>query len=290
MCQSRADGGRRCYAHQFLRVDKLEEEYTAASPDSPEAADLAQRLEVARRELRQTRTGLQQHIAQTMAPGKPYDADELTSTINAYVAGEPSGRSLTLPGGRYRVLAAHTSHGHTILEVAGATSAQSLSRSVTDRYNANAFGKQVARVSAAELRRDFPTMLVLADGSAGAAVRASGEISAVFSDGTSRGTARALIPIAVQHGGTYLECFDTYLPRIYRASGFIPVASIPFDREFAPTGWDYKAMENIAPPRGEPDITFMVTPKQHAKLGYPEPQRFQSYDEADQYTRTGQMS
>jgi hypothetical protein len=133
-------------------------------------------------------------------------------------------------------------------------------------------------------------MLVLADGRAGAAVRYNGEIAAVYSGGSSRGAAQALLPIAAERGGTHLECFDTFLPKIYGRSGFITVASIPFNREFAPDGWDYSAMSRVAPPRGEPDITFMVTPEQYEKLGRPEPKSFEGYDEADEYTRTGHTS
>lgn len=287
MCQSQADGGRRCYAHQRQRVDKLERQLEQSPPDSPEREQLSSRLEDAQAALIQTRTGLQQHIAERTAGG-PYDADQLTASINRYVADSPSGKPILLPGGTFRVTHAHTSHGHTVLEVAGPTSARSYSRSVAQRYARDAAGKQVTRVSAAELQQDFDTMLVTADGRAGAAVRSSGEIAAVYSTSTtSRGVTQALLPIAVDKGGTHLECFNTFLPKIYARSGFVAVASIPFDREFAPEGWNYQSMKDLAPPRGEPDIIFMASAQHHAKLGHPEHRIFQTYDEADEYTRKG---
>ena len=36
MCQSQAEGGRRCYAHQRQRVDKLEQRLAETSPDTAE--------------------------------------------------------------------------------------------------------------------------------------------------------------------------------------------------------------------------------------------------------------
>ena len=290
MCQSQAEGGRRCYAHQRQRVDKLEQRLAESSPDTAEHEEITSRLEAARADLIQTRTGLQEHITERTAAGGSYDAEQLTANINRYVADSPTGKPLTLPGGSFRVVRAHTSHGRTVLEVTGPTSARSYSSGLAERYTQDAAGKQVTRATPTELQRDFHTMLVLADGRAGAAVRHSGEISAVYSDGSSRGATRALLPIAAERGGTHLECFDTFLPKIYARSGFVKVASIPFNREFAPDGWDYSAMSRVAPPRGEPDITFMVTQDQYEKFGRPEPRSFQDYDEADEYTRTGHTS
>lgn len=290
MCQSQAEGGRRCYAHQRQRVDKLEQQLDKAPTRSPEREEISSRLEAARDDLTQTRTGLQEHITECTTAGSSYDAEQLTASINRYVANSPTGKPLKLPGGSFRVARAHTSHGHTVLEVTGPTSARSYSSGLADRYSRNAAGKQVTLASPAELELDFHTRLVLADGRAGAAVRDNGEIAAVYSDSSSRGATRALLPIAAQRGGTHLECFDTFLPRIYARSGFIKVASIPFNRDFAPDGWDYQAMHKIAPPRGEPDITFMVTQEQYNTLGRPEPRSFNDYDEADEYTRTGHTS
>lgn len=288
MCQSKTAGGRRCYAHQRQRVEKLEQHLSDAPPDSHEHAELTSEVASARTALIQTRTGLEQHVAnETMAGAGNYDAAALTWTINQYVANSPGGRPLKLPGGSFRVTRAHTSHGHTVLEVAGPTSARSYSSGLTRRYDKDAAGKQLTQATPGELQRDFHTRLVLADGRAGAAVRNNGEIAAVYSDGSSRGTTQALLPIAIERGGTHLECFNTFLPRLYARSGFVTVAAIPFNREFAPPGWDYEEMKDVAPPHGEPDITFMVTQQQYEKFGRPEPKAFQDYDEADEYTRTG---
>lgn len=290
MCQSQAEGGRRCYAHQRQRVDKLEQRLAESSPDSTEHEEISSRLKVARDDLTQTRTGLENHITENTAPGGSYDAEQLTSNINRYIADSPTGKPLKLPGGSFRVTRAHTSHGHAVLEVTGPTSAKSYSSGLADRYDEDDFGKQVTRATPTELQRDFHTMLVLADGRAGAAVRHNGEISAIYSASSGGRVTRALLPIAAERGGTHLECFDTFLPKIYARSGFVKVASIPFNREFAPEGWDYRSMAKIAPPRGEPDIIFMVTQEKYQRLDQPAPTSFADYDEADEYTRTGHTS
>src|SRR5699024_2808146 len=194
------------------------------------------RLEAARADLSQPRTGPQEHITERTTAGGSYDAEQLTANINRYVADSPAGKPLTLPGGSFRVTRAHTSHGHTVLEVTGPTSARSYSSGLAERYTRNAAGKQVTKATPTELQRDFHTMLVLADGRAGAAVRHNGEIAAVYSSSNNRGVTQALLPVAAERGGTHLECFDTFLPKIYARSGFVKVASIPFNREFAPDG------------------------------------------------------
>lgn len=290
MCQSKAEGGRRCYAHLRQRELELAQQLQELADDSDERARTVKGLETVRHELLGTRTGLAQHIAaQTAGPG-PYDAAALADTINSYLFDAPQGRGIALPGGSFRATRAHVSRGHTVLEVSGPTSAKSYSRGLATRYDADPVGKQVSRVSTAALQRDFSTLLVLADGRAGAGVTHTGEIAAIYSTSPHRGVVGALLPLAIARGGTHLECFDTYLPQLYARSGFTKVASIPFDRDFAPDGWDYPAMSRLAPPDGEPDITFMASSEHYQKLGAPEFRRFAEYDDAEEYTRTGRSS
>lgn len=67
----------------------------------------------------------------------------------------PTGKSLTLPGESFRVTRAHTSHGHTVLEVTGPTSARSYSSDLAERYSPDAAGKQITRATPAELQHNF---------------------------------------------------------------------------------------------------------------------------------------
>lgn len=152
MCQSQARG-RRCYAHQRQRVDKLEQPLAETSPDTAEHEEISSRLEAARADLIQTRTGLQEHITEHTAAGGSYDAEQLTANINRYVADSPTGMPLTPPGGSFPAVRVHGSHGHTVLEVTGPTSARSYSRGLEERYTQDAAGKQVARATAAASSR-----------------------------------------------------------------------------------------------------------------------------------------
>ena len=65
-----------------------------------------------------------------------------------------------------------------------------------------------------------------------------------------------MLQAAVQAGGTKLDAFDTYLPEIYEAVGFRPVARLPWNDEFAPPNWDKKAFAKYS--KGEPDVVFFV--------------------------------
>lgn len=53
--------------------------------------------------------------------------------------------------------------------------------------------------------------------------------------------------------GTALDCFDIggKLPTMYGLFGFVPVARVPFNDEYAPPGWPYDRL-------GRPDVVLMV--------------------------------
>ena len=61
------------------------------------------------------------------------------------------------------------------------------------------------------------------------------------------------MPKAIQEGGRSLDCFSINgaLPTFYSKYGFLPVARVKFNEEFAPSDWNYKRDK-------EPDIVFMV--------------------------------
>lgn len=96
------------------------------------------------------------------------------------------------------------------------------------------------------------------DGTAGFALDGEDIISVFSTPGTSkRGAAARMLQAAVAEGGKTLNAFDTFLPMLYAKSGFRSVARLPFNREYAPEGWDYdffKAKYDNA----EPDVLFMV--------------------------------
>lgn len=60
-----------------------------------------------------------------------------------------------------------------------------------------------------------------------------------------------LLLTVLQQGGKKLDCFDGFLPSLYRKYWFYPVAKQKFNTEFAPEEWNYER-------DGTPDIIFMA--------------------------------
>ncbi|MQY24997.1 D-inositol-3-phosphate glycosyltransferase [Nocardia sp. RB56] len=100
-------------------------------------------------------------------------------------------------------------------------------------------------------------LLVTDDGRAGVALKGD-EIVSAFAQRPSKypGAAGTLIGIAVELGGRRLDCFDTVLPKLYAESGFVPVARVRWNDEYAPPGWDYDTFHAFN--GGRPDVVFMA--------------------------------
>lgn len=84
-----------------------------------------------------------------------------------------------------------------------------------------------------------------ADGKAGIAVHDHGdgriEGTALFNNGSSKGAGIAMLQHAVKEGGVnYLECFGEHLRGAYEAAGFKVDTKSPFNREYAPSNWNYE--------------------------------------------------
>ena len=91
------------------------------------------------------------------------------------------------------------------------------------------------------------------NGTAGYAITPDGDIEAVFANkqkGAPKGVTKSLIPQAIANGGTKLDCYGAGLVRLYSSYGFIPVARVSFNSEYANPGWDAS--------KGTPDIIFMM--------------------------------
>ena len=110
-------------------------------------------------------------------------------------------------------------------------------------------------------------LLVTDDGRSGVALK-DDEIVSVFSraDGTHRGCGESMLATAVAAGGRRLDCFDTVLPRVYSAAGFVPVARLRWNDEYAPDGWNYETYS--AYNGGRPDVVFMAYDPDHVGGGY----------------------
>ncbi|MGO2933157.1 hypothetical protein [Microbacterium sp.] len=100
-------------------------------------------------------------------------------------------------------------------------------------------------------------MFTTDDGKAGFALKGD-EIVSVFvhSDSEHRGSAQALMAAAVEQGGRRLDCYDTILPSVYARAGFVPVARVRWNDDYAPDGWDYPTYQPFN--NGRPDVVFMA--------------------------------
>lgn len=90
-------------------------------------------------------------------------------------------------------------------------------------------------------------------GTTGFAIAEDGDIEAVFANkakGAPKGATQSTIPQAIANGGTKLDCYGTKLVDLYTQYGFVPVARVAFNSEYANEGW--------TPDKGAPDIYFMM--------------------------------
>lgn len=128
----------------------------------------------------------------------------------------------------------------------------SFSKSLADAVDCNDYGPYVDKQTPEELRETGASVFLSRDKMAGVAVWPDGNIGAVFNDRRShyRNAIGELMLTALSAGGTKLDCYNGPLRRLYAKFGFIPVARVKFNREFAPENWK----EDF----GEPDIIFWM--------------------------------
>ena len=100
-------------------------------------------------------------------------------------------------------------------------------------------------------------LLVTDDGKAGVALK-DDEIVSVFAhkDSAHSDVAQAMLRQSTMLGGRRLDCFDTVLPTLYADAGFVPVARLAWNDDYAPDGWDYQQFGRFN--GGRPDVVFMA--------------------------------
>lgn len=100
-------------------------------------------------------------------------------------------------------------------------------------------------------------LFVTDDGRSGIALNHD-EIVSAFSHRDSKypSAAKSMLAVAVQQGGRRLDCFDTALPRIYSEAGFVPVARLKWNDDYAPDDWNYTVYSRYN--GGRPDVVFMA--------------------------------
>ncbi|ALU73644.1 hypothetical protein H351_32350 (plasmid) [Rhodococcus erythropolis R138] len=100
-------------------------------------------------------------------------------------------------------------------------------------------------------------LFVTEDGRSGIALK-DDEIVSLYAhrDTRHRRAANSMLETAVAAGGRRLDCFDTVLPDIYAKSGFVPVARLKWNDDYAPDGWNHKLYQRYN--GGRPDVVFMA--------------------------------
>ncbi len=102
-------------------------------------------------------------------------------------------------------------------------------------------------------------LFVSEDGLSGFALKDDGDIVSVFSVIPYKGKSHSILELAIQEGGVKLDCFDTHLPKLYKAHGFKEVRREKWNEKYKPADWDkeyYKMYNN-----GEPDVVYMELQK-----------------------------
>ena len=100
-------------------------------------------------------------------------------------------------------------------------------------------------------------LLVTDDGKAGVALKDDEIVSAfAHKDCAHPRSVQSMIRQATRLGGHRLDCFDTVLPKLYADAGFVPVARLAWNDDYAPDGWDYQQFGRFN--GGRPDVVFMA--------------------------------
>lgn len=100
-------------------------------------------------------------------------------------------------------------------------------------------------------------LLVTDDGKAGVAFKDDEIVSAFgHKDCAHPKAVQSMLRQATRLGGRRLDCFDTVLPTLYADAGFVPVARLAWNDDYAPDGWDYQQFSRFN--GGRPDVVFMA--------------------------------
>lgn len=94
------------------------------------------------------------------------------------------------------------------------------------------------------------------DGKAGLSITKDGDIISVFSYDKGKGRTPQLIINAIKGGGRTLDHYDTRLTDYYSQFGFVPVARVKWNDEFAPSDWNKETFKDYN--NGEPDVIAMA--------------------------------
>lgn len=130
-----------------------------------------------------------------------------------------------------------------------------------------------------------------ADGKAGVAVTADGDIVSLFSSVRRDCRSERLVMMAIANGGCKCDCYGGGLEKLYARFGARVVGKTPFNREYAPADW--LALPDGDPRKKEYPVVAMIFPrsvkesvrlwKTRGPIHLDRVRQFDSYDELINY-------
>jgi len=127
-------------------------------------------------------------------------------------------------------------------------------KSITESKKNNKYASSVFVYPVSEYENS--RLFLTADGKAGFAITKDGDAISGFSYGEGKGRFAQLMITAVKEGAVTADNFDTVLTKYYSKFGFVPVAKVTWNDEFAPDGWSKETFKDFN--NGEPDVVALV--------------------------------
>ena len=94
----------------------------------------------------------------------------------------------------------------------------------------------------------------------GFVIKPDGDLISVFSYSKGTGRNKSLMPLAIAQGAKKLDCYDTYLPKLYENFGFKAVKRDKWNEKHKPKDWDKEFFKKYN--NGEPDVVYMELKKE----------------------------
>lgn len=180
-------------------------------------------------------------------PGSSISYQMLEKRFSGLDGREDSGSSGVLSLNTQNIL---RSKGKNVIQLKSEAAPASFYSAIGEAKSGNPHGAYVTQYSVENYGQ--MKLFLSEDNGAGIAVKADGDIVSVFRDtrkNKNKGAISSLLLTAIENGGNKLDNFHGELSQKYAAYGFIPVSRCAFNREFAPSDWNYAEF-------GEPDIIF----------------------------------
>ena len=131
--------------------------------------------------------------------------------------------------------------------------AKTFHKAITEAVATNSHGAFVEAKSLEEYSKKGTELFISLSGQSGFALTSDGDLVSLFKkDGTTDANVlHEAMVVGIANGAKKLDCFDGFLPTHYAQYGFVAVAQVAFNDEFAPPNWNYER-------DGKPSVVFMV--------------------------------